>query len=110
MTTALFAGSFDPFTIGHADIVTRGLHLFDSVVIAIGVNDKKQPLYTSEERLRQISSFYAEEKRIKVLPIQGLLRILPKRWGLRCFLEGFVPGSTTSTNALWQTSIAALQG
>ncbi len=88
MTTALFAGSFDPFTIGHADIVTRGLRLFDSVVIAIGVNDKKQPLYTSEERLRQISSFYAEEKRIKVIAYTGLTAPIAKEAGATVPLSG----------------------
>ena len=92
MTTALFAGSFDPFTIGHADIVTRGLRLFDSVVIAIGVNDKKQPLYTSEERLRQISSFYAEEKRIKVIAYTGLTADIAKEVGATVLLRGIRSG------------------
>ncbi|MFC2269414.1 MAG: pantetheine-phosphate adenylyltransferase, partial [Porphyromonas endodontalis] len=92
MTTALFAGSFDPFTIGHADIVTRGLRLFDSVVIAIGVNDKKQPLYTSEERLRQISSFYAEERRIKVIAYTGLTADIAKEVGATVLLRGIRSG------------------
>ncbi|WP_314812680.1 pantetheine-phosphate adenylyltransferase [Porphyromonas endodontalis] len=92
MTTALFAGSFDPFTIGHADIVTRGLRLFDSVVIAIGVNDKKQPLYTSEERLGQISSFYAEEKRIKVIAYTGLTADIAKEVGATVLLRGIRSG------------------
>lgn len=92
MTTALFAGSFDPFTIGHADIVTRGLRLFDSVVIAIGVNDKKQLLYTSEERLGQISSFYAEEKRIKVIAYTGLTADIAKEVGATVLLRGIRSG------------------
>ena len=92
MTTALFAGSFVPFTIGHADIVTRGLRLFDSVVIAIGVHDKKQPLYTSEERLRQISSFDAEERRIKVIAYTGLTADIAKEVGATVLLRGIRSG------------------
>lgn len=92
MTTALFAGSFDPFTIGHADIVARGLHLFDSVVIAIGINDKKKPLYTSEERLRQISSYYASNDRIKVITYTGLTADVAKEVGATVLLRGIRSG------------------
>ena len=47
---ALYAGSFDPFTRGHADIVTRGLALFDEVIVAIGTNEAKRNLFSAEER------------------------------------------------------------
>ena len=100
MTTALFAGSFDPFTIGHADIVTRGLRLFDSVVIAIGVNDKKQPLYTSEERLRQISSFYAEEKRIKVIAYTGLTADIAKAYPEEAAVDSWIRAYQLQKNRL----------
>ena len=49
---ALYAGSFDPFTRGHADIVSRGLDLFDEVIVAIGTNEAKRNLYTAEQRQR----------------------------------------------------------
>ena len=54
MKTALFPGSFDPFSIGHQNIVQRGLCIFDKIVIGIGRNTKKQSLYTEEERKAQI--------------------------------------------------------
>ena len=54
MTTALFAGSFDPFTIGHLDIVERGLRLFDRIVVGIGHNENKPGDWTPAERLAAI--------------------------------------------------------
>ena len=69
---ALYAGSFDPFTRGHADIVTRGLALFDEVIVAIGTNEAKRNLFSAEERLAQISAFYAKEPRVRVVTYTGL--------------------------------------
>jgi pantetheine-phosphate adenylyltransferase len=54
MTIALFAGSFDPFTIGHKSIVDRSLELFDRVIIGIGINPAKQSWMPLEERLQRI--------------------------------------------------------
>ena len=51
MRTGFFAGSFDPFTLGHADIVERALTIFDEVVIGIGVHPTKPPFFTLEQRL-----------------------------------------------------------
>ena len=58
MKTALFPGSFDPFSIGHQNIVQRGLCIFDKIVIGIGRNTTKQSLYTEEERKAQIEAIY----------------------------------------------------
>jgi pantetheine-phosphate adenylyltransferase len=64
--TALFPGSFDPFTKGHQNIVERALPLFDRLVIGIGRNTTKQTLYTPEERQQQIAALFANEPRIEV--------------------------------------------
>ena len=56
MRTAVFPGSFDPFTIGHADVVARALQLFDKVIVVIGVNADKKTLFSPEERLRQVQA------------------------------------------------------
>jgi pantetheine-phosphate adenylyltransferase len=72
MKIAIFPGTFDPFTIGHASIVERGLLLFDKVIIAIGVNDTKKTLYTIEQRMEQISACYANEPRVEICSYQGL--------------------------------------
>ena len=65
MRKALFAGSFNPFTVGHADIVKRGLELFDEVVIAIGENQDK-PSADIHERLQAIRDVYKGEPRVQV--------------------------------------------
>lgn len=72
MTTALFAGSFDPFTIGHADIVRRGLDIFSHLVIGIGYNENKSGMWTPSQRLEAISDFYADEPRVSVEIYSGL--------------------------------------
>ena len=61
MKTAIFPGSFDPFTIGHYDIVMRSLTLFDEIIIAIGINHSKQPTFPIEERLAAIENAFAQE-------------------------------------------------
>lgn len=71
MRRALFAGSFNPFTIGHKDIVTRGLEVFDEVVIAIGENQDKSAQDT-DERLEAIRATYKDEPRVRVEVFHGL--------------------------------------
>lgn len=64
--TAIFPGTFDPFTIGHANIVMRTLNLFDEVVIAIGFNLNKRTFFTVEQRVRMIKKYYDKDKRVRV--------------------------------------------
>ncbi len=70
--TALFSGSFDPFTRGHAAIVEQSLRLFDRVVVGVGVNVNKKGLLTAEQRLRLIDDFYCDEPRVEVRLYSGL--------------------------------------
>ncbi|MGN1213682.1 MAG: adenylyltransferase/cytidyltransferase family protein, partial [Bacteroidaceae bacterium] len=58
MKTILFPGSFDPFTIGHADIVERALEIFDNIVIAIGINEGKTPFMPINQRVETIKQLY----------------------------------------------------
>ena len=69
---ALFPGTFDPFTLGHQSLVKRVLTCADAVVIAIGINEKKQTYYTLEQRVSAIRALYAEEPRVKVITYSGL--------------------------------------
>lgn len=69
---AVFPGSFDPFTIGHEEIVTRGLKLFDRIVIAVGVNPVKQEFLDVESRIRLIQKAFAGNDRVSVAPYSGL--------------------------------------
>lgn len=66
MRTGLFVGSFDPFTIGHDDIVKRILPLFDRIVIGVGVNEKKQYMYSTQVRVEKITALYSGEPKIVV--------------------------------------------
>lgn len=66
MKTGIFTGSFDPFTIGHADIVKRALPMFDRIVIGVGVNERKACMQTAQERLDAIAALYADEPRVEV--------------------------------------------
>ena len=66
MRTAIFPGSFDPFTIGHYDIVRRALPLFDRIVIGVGINAEKRPLFSAEERVAAIARAFKEEARVAV--------------------------------------------
>lgn len=67
MRRAIFPGSFDPFTVGHYDIVKRSLSLFDEVVIGIGTNAMKKPLFPVEQRLEAIQHAFRNEKRVRVM-------------------------------------------
>ena len=69
---ALFAGTFDPYTIGHHRIVQRALATTDKVVVAIGHNIDKHTMFTIEERLDTIKKLYANEPRVEVTSYQGL--------------------------------------
>ena len=69
---ALFPGTFDPFTIGHQSLVSRGLALVDEIIISIGINDKKQTYFTLEKRLEAIRCLYKDEPRVKVMSYNSL--------------------------------------
>lgn len=88
MKVAIFPGSFDPFTVGHASIVERGLPMFDRIVIGVGVNDSKRSLLTPEERVEAIRKLYEEEPRIKVVSYNDLTVDLVRREGAQFILRG----------------------
>ena len=64
---AVFPGTFDPFTLGHMSIVSRGLELLDEVVIAIGINDSKRTYFTVEQRLEMLRDLFRDNPRIRVV-------------------------------------------
>jgi len=72
MKRAIFPGSFDPITLGHYDIIKRGVTLFDEVIVAIGVNASKKYMFSLEERKRFVEESFKDEPRIKVVTYKGL--------------------------------------
>ena len=85
---ALFPGSFDPFTKGHADIVTRALALFDEVIIGVGYNEQKPGWMPIEERVEKIRQIYAYEPRVKVESYTGLTVEFAKEKGVNAIVRG----------------------
>lgn len=72
MRRAIFPGSFDPLTLGHYDIIKRGITLFDELVIAIGINADKKYMFSLEERQKFIVEAFIDEPKIKVVTYEGL--------------------------------------
>ena len=72
MRRAIFPGSFDPLTLGHSDIIKRGITLFDELYIAIGINNDKKYMFSIEERKRFIHEAFKDEPKIRVVTYKGL--------------------------------------
>lgn len=88
MRIAIFPGSFDPFTVGHASIVARGLPMFDKIVIGVGINESKRSLYTPDERVAQIQALYVDEPRVSVVAYNDLTIDLARREQAQFILRG----------------------
>lgn len=86
--TALFPGTFDPFTIGHESLVRRGLALMDEIVIAIGINESKRSYFTPEKRIGMIREFYREEPRVRVESYDSLTIDFAREVGAQYILRG----------------------
>lgn len=69
---AVFPGSFDPFTVGHENIVLRGLDLFDEIIVAIGVNSTKQPLLHVEARVKMVKRVFDSIPKVRADFFEGL--------------------------------------
>lgn len=85
---ALYAGSFDPFTIGHLSIVKRGLQLFDKMTIGIGINESKKGEWTPQQREAVIRKLFADEPRVEVRTYSGLTVDFARNNGNDVLLRG----------------------
>src|SRR5690606_2554733 len=88
MRRALFPGSFDPLTLGHYDIIKRGLPLFDELVIAIGVNADKKYMFPLEERIQFVQGAFEGEPKVKVMTYQGMTIDFCRKIGADFILSG----------------------
>jgi pantetheine-phosphate adenylyltransferase len=88
MRICLFPGTFDPITYGHIDIIDRSLRLFDKLVIGIGINANKQPMFSAEQRVAWIKSIYRKEPKIDCITYEGLTVDCCKRLDAQYILRG----------------------
>jgi len=88
MKRAIFPGSFDPITLGHYDIIKRGVTLFDEIIVAIGINADKKYMFSLEERKKFIDDTFADEPKVKVLSYKGLTVDFCKEIGVEFILRG----------------------
>ena len=93
MKKCVFAGTFDPPTLGHKDIVLKCLTLFDEVIVAVLINPNKQPHFTVEERLSMVQTVFAGDARVRVLAYDGLTVDLLRREGVRFYVRGIRNGT-----------------
>ncbi len=84
----LFPGTFDPVTLGHIDIINRSLGLFDKLIIGIGKNANKLPMYPDEKRLGWIKEIYKNEPKVDALVYEGLTAECCKKVGAKFILRG----------------------
>jgi pantetheine-phosphate adenylyltransferase len=88
MKKAIFPGSFDPITLGHFDIINRGVTLFDEVIIAIGENSSKDYMFSLEERKQFIENTFKDNPKVKVMSYSGLTTEFCKEIGVDFILRG----------------------
>lgn len=88
MRKAVFPGSFDPITLGHFDIIQRGLQVFDEIVVAIGINAEKKYMFPLEQRKKFIEDAFAGETKLKVITYEGLTIDLCKKIDAQFILRG----------------------
>ena len=88
MRTAIFPGTFDPFTIGHDALVRRALDLVDELYVAIGINTEKRTMLSLEERIERITTLYGNEPRIHVVSYEGLTTDFAQSVGAKFIIRG----------------------
>ena len=88
MNKAIFPGSFDPITLGHVDIINRGITLFDEVIIAIGENSSKNYMFSLEERIAFIKTTFKDNPKLSVVSYSGLTFDFCKAIGVEFILRG----------------------
>jgi pantetheine-phosphate adenylyltransferase len=103
--SALFPGSFDPFTIGHYSVVERALNMFDRVVIGVGINSNKNNLFSIDQRLEYINSVFLDmSDRVEAVSYQGLT----VNYCLQNDLQFIIRGIRNSRDFIFENEIAGM--
>lgn len=84
----LFPGTFDPVTLGHVDIIDRAIPLFDKIIVGIGKNTTKAPMFSAEKRLKWIKEIYKNESRVEGAIYEGLTVEFCKKVNAKFILRG----------------------
>ena len=100
----LFPGTFDPVTLGHVDIINRAIPLFDKIIVGIGLNAAKAPMFTPEQRMTWINDLYKDEERVEGAIYQGLTVDFCKDVGASYILRGL----RTSADFEFERAIAQM--
>jgi len=85
---AVYPGSFDPITMGHVDIIHRGLKIFDKMIVAVLENPEKSPLFTTKERIDMIHKVFDKEENIQISAFHGLLVDFAKKNRAKIVIRG----------------------
>jgi len=101
---AVFPGSFDPFTVGHENIVLRGLAIFDKIIIAIGIHSTKQPLLKIESRVEMVNQIFSSNDRVYADSFEGLTVDYCKKVNATHMLRGI----RTSADFEYERAIAQI--
>jgi pantetheine-phosphate adenylyltransferase len=88
MRICLFPGTFDPVTLGHIDIINRALPLFDKIVVGVGINSAKKPMFSAEQRVGWIEEIFKDEPKVESAVYEGLTINFCREIGARFILRG----------------------
>ena len=88
MRVAIFPGTFDPFTLGHMDILKRSLSLFDKIIVGVGINNQKKTMFSIDERVKFIKNCFKKNSKISVQSYSGLTIEFCKKVGATFIVRG----------------------
>jgi pantetheine-phosphate adenylyltransferase len=86
--TAVYTGSFDPITLGHLDVIGRASRIFDRLVVGVGINPDKQPMFSLAERVRLVAESVRELANVEVASYSGLSVAFVREQGAQVLLRG----------------------
>jgi len=86
--TAVYTGSFDPITLGHLDVIARAARIFETIVVGVGINPDKQPMFSLEERVALVRASVASIPNVRVELFSGLSVAFVKAQGAHVLLRG----------------------
>ncbi|MEI6165564.1 MAG: pantetheine-phosphate adenylyltransferase [bacterium] len=86
--SAIYPGSYDPLTLGHLDLIERASHIFEEVIVAVGVNSRKKTVFSAEERMAMVKASVKGMKNVKVDAFDGLLVNYARAKGIHVLLRG----------------------